>query len=141
MNAPTQTAYVWTSVDDVRTHLGLGAFTAVDEAALAMSVSAANRCVRVWRPDLEPTSVVFTDGPYSAAYSDAYATGESLDLIDPMIRLGTTRLAASFYNRRGSMGSDYAQFDGAAISALPGVIDADIQALLSIGRHHGPVIA
>jgi hypothetical protein len=138
----TQTGhYVWTSVDDVSAHLGFGSFTAVDERALALAVAAANRCVQVWRPDLPPSQVTFRGGAYSADYAEAYATSESLLDVDPMIRQGATRLAASFYNRRGSMGGDYAGFDGAAMPAMPGVIDADIQALLGVGRHHGPVVA
>jgi len=131
----------WVSEDMVREYLGRGPFTTDDDMWLTRCVDAANFAIHYWRPDL-PIPHTTTGGPFSPAFSAAFPTGSTgVAADDPMTRHGAIKLAASMYNRRNSAGADieaYAEFGGAP---PPGLIDAEVQAFLEIGRHHKPVVA
>lgn len=108
---------MWTTTDEVVAELGSGPFSPADRDTIDRAVIATNELVTRWRPDLTP------------------------GLSEPVC-LGATRLAAALYRRRGATGQEWAEFSDLGSGTLaPGIIDADIQALLGIGRHHKPVIA
>ena len=108
---------MWTSTEQVVKELGGGPFTDTDMQWLQRCVVTAHTLVCRWRPDVP-------------------AIGS-----DDAIALGATKLASSLYRRRGSTGADFSEFADMSTPVLPGVIDAETQALLGIGRHHDPVIA
>lgn len=112
----TVTPRMWTSTDLVVAEMGGGAFTTTDLAWLERVVVATDALVKQWRPEL----LVGTSEP---------------------VELGATKLAASMYRKRGATGGEFAEFADMSTSMLPGIIDAEIQALLGIGRHHKPVVA
>lgn len=108
---------MWTNPDDVITELGSGPFTPGDRDWIESTVLAVNEQVTAWRPDVPLGS------------SEA-------------ICLGATKLAAAMYRRRGATGAEFAEFsDWGSGNIMPGVIDAEIQALIGIGRHHNPIVA
>lgn len=106
----------WVFPDDVYAELGGGPFSEMEQRQAQLAIVAADRLVCRWRPDLTPGS-------------------------DPAVVLGAAKLAASMFRKRGASGADFAEFADMATPAMPGVIDAEIQALLGIGRHHDPVVA
>lgn len=112
MSAP-----MWTSRDEVTAELGGGPYTAADLAGIEKAALVAHTLVCRWRPEL------------------------GVSCSDADIRLGATKLGASLWRRRGASGEGFAEFADMSTVAVPGVIDAEIQALLGIGRHHGPVVA
>lgn len=111
-------AQMWTTAELVTTELGGGPYTTADTAGIADAALVAHTLVCRWRPDLDPVSCSDAD-----------------------VRMGATKLAASFWRRRGATGGEFAEFADMSTPIYPGVIDAEIQALLGIGRHHAPVIA
>ena len=131
----------WVSEDMVREHLGRGPFTPDDNAWLTRCVDAANFAIHYWRPDL-PIPCTTKGGPFSPAFTKAFAQGVTgLADDNPMVRHGAIKLAGSMYNRRNSAGADieaYADFGGAP---PPGLLDAEVQAFLGLGRHHKPLVA
>ena len=110
-------APMWTSGDSVAVELGGGPFTPTDRDAIDAAAVVAHTLVCRWRPEL------------------------GVSCTDADVRMGATKLAASLWRRRGATGQDFAEFSEMATPVYPGVIDAEIQALLGIGRHHGPVVA
>lgn len=107
---------MWTTSDDVKAELGHVSFTPADVAWIDRCVDSVNEQVSAWRPDL----VEGQSGP---------------------VCLGATKLAASMFRRRGASGAEFAEFADIATASLPGVIDAEIQSLIGIGRHHNPIVA
>ena len=60
---------------------------------------------------------------------------------EELVRHGAIKLAAAMFNRRNSAGAEieaYAQFGG---SPPVGLLDAEVQAFLGLGRYAGPVVA
>ena len=112
----TRVPYMWTHSDEVIHELGDGTYTPTDLGWIERCVIVADAYVKQVRPDVP------------------------VGMSDP-IALGTTKLAASMYRRRGASGADFAEFADMSTPVLPGIIDAEIQALLGIGRHHAPVVA
>jgi hypothetical protein len=131
----------WVNEEMVRQHLGHGPFTPDDQAWLTRCVDAANFAIHFWRPDLKVPSFT-TGGPFSPAFSKAFPQGTAgVVADDPMTRHGAIKLAASMYNRRNSSGADidaYSQFGG---SPPVGLLDAEVQAFLGLGRHHMPQVS
>ena len=138
---PGTTSCGWVFEPQVREYLGRGPFTPDDEAWLSRCVDAANWAIHYWRPDL-PIPCTTKGGPFSAAFTAAFlSAATTLTDDNPMVRHGAIKLAASMYNRRNSAGADieaYSEFGGAP---PPGLLDAEVQAFLEIGRHHKPVIS
>ena len=108
---------MWTTRDEVVAELGAGPFTPNDLDGIEKSVVAVNEMVTRWRPDLTPG-------------------------VSSSVCLGATKLAASLYRRRGATGAEFAEFSDMSTGTLaPGIIDAELQSLIGIGRHHKPVTA
>lgn len=109
-----------TTVELVRTHLGLSPARPVDDAALDNAVAAGNDAVWAWRQDLdEPTA----DG---AAWP-------------PRCDYAATLQAARLYGRRGSV-QGVAAFQDVGVAML-GRLDPDIRSLLELGEFQRSVIA
>lgn len=108
---------MWTSTDLVQAELGGGPYTPTDLDGIGRAALVAHTLVCRWRPELD------------------------LSCSDADVVLGATKLAASMWRRRGATGGEFAEFSDMSTPVLPGIIDAEIQALLGIGRHHAPVIA
>lgn len=114
MDAP-----MWTSVDEVMLELGpvQAPYSPDETRRVERAVLVAHTQVCRWRPDLD------------------------VSCTDADVRAGATKLAALMCTRRGASGGQFAEFDDMTAPTMPGVIDAEIQALIGIGRHHGPVVA
>lgn len=130
----------WVGVADVHRALG-GPFTPDDATYLALCVDATNAIIHRWHPDWPVPVRRDRPAPFGAVFGDPFdrATGSTIQ-VDAAVRLGALKLACAFYNRRGAMGADYAQFEGMGGFAVPGVVDAEISALLDINRHHEPLV-
>lgn len=111
-----------TSVDRVKTHLGIGVSRPVDEDALADAVNAANDLVSALRPDLDPITDP-DDPPTWTPRADEAATLH----------------AARLYGRRGSV-QGIAAFTDVGVSMLPR-LDPDVRVLLELGEYQGSAIA
>lgn len=108
-------AHQWTTIDQVKTHLGFDPASTVDDDWLAAAVLAANTFVSQQRSDVP------TPGLMPEAYPDMIA--------------GTTMLAARWYRRRNSEGE--AGFDSFGPYPTSG-LDRDVRQLLGLDR---PVVA
>lgn len=109
-----------TTVERVKTHLGIATARPVDDDALAFAVEAANDLVAALRPDLDPLDGLAPAWPVRA---DEAATLH----------------AARLYGRRGSV-QGIAAFQDVGVSLLPR-IDPDVRLLLELGEYQGSVTA
>lgn len=109
-----------TTVERVKTHLGIGTARPVDDDALAFAVAAANDVVAALRPDLDPLD---PDNPptWPARVDEA-----------------ATLHAARLYGRRGSV-QGIAAFAEAGVSLLPSM-DTDVRLLLELGNYQQSAI-
>lgn len=108
---------MWTTPEEVQDELGPGPFTTpADLEHLGRCVRVAHRQVVRWRPELD------------------------VSCSDPDVRLGAAKLAALHFRRRGGTGGEFAEFSELA-AYNNGVSFAEIQTLLAVGQHHGPVVA
>lgn len=130
----------WVTLGEVHRYLG-GPFDRDDYALLRTFVDATNALIARWHPEWDVPVRKETDGPYTDQYTVAYQRDSAwMNLLYADVHVGALKLACNFYNRRGSMGADFAQFDGSPTS-FPGVVDAEISALLQINRHHRSIVA
>jgi hypothetical protein len=106
-----------TSVDRVKTFLGLTPARPVDDQAIADAVDAANDLVATLRPDLPPRD---PDDPEAATWPDRADEAATIQ-------------AARLYGRRGSV-QGVAAFQDVGVSLLPR-IDPDVRLLLEIGEY------
>ena len=141
MSDNSRTVYGWVTPSDVQAHLALAAVTPTDTARLGKACDATNSLIRKWRPDLEVPNRE-TIGPFSAQFSPQFSgtEGTGWRQEDWAVREGATRLAAAMFNTINNQGGDFAQFADLGSPALSGILDATIQALLGIGRHHEPLV-
>ena len=137
-----RTVYGWVVPRDVKEHLALSAVTSSDHVRLQKACNATNSLIKQWRPDLAVPERS-TTGPFSAQFSghfEGLEGGSGWRQEDWAVREGATRLAAAMYNTINNQGGDFAQFADIGAPALSGILDATIQALLGIGRHHEPLV-
>jgi hypothetical protein len=117
-----------TTVDRLKTHLGVSGSRPVDEDAMADAVDAANDIVAALRADL-PAPDPAADPPTSWA-----------DLVWPArADEAATLQAARLYGRRGSV-QGVAAFADAGVSLLAR-IDPDVRLLLELGENQKSVVA
>jgi len=109
-----------TTVDRVRTFLGLTPARPVDDQALADAVAGANDAVTAWRSDLPAD-----DGSATVIWPARADTAATL-------------LAARLYGRRGSV-QGIAAFQEVGVLLIPQ--DPDVKALLELGPFQKSVIA
>jgi predicted TIM-barrel fold metal-dependent hydrolase len=109
-----------TTIDLVKTHLGLAPARPVDDAALTDAVAAANDAVAAWRTDLDDPLTPGVVWPPRADYA-------------------ATLQASRLYGRRGSV-QGVAAFQDVGVSFLPR-LDPDLRALLELGEFQKSVIA
>ena len=128
----------WVEIDELYDYVG-GPFTPADKTFAQRCVDAANACIVEWHPDWQVPSGK-SAGAFAPAFNPAFTTASAGASGSAKHRLGALKLAASFYNRRTALGGDYAQFEGGQYM-MPGVVDAEISALLDINRHHEPLVA
>ena len=115
-----------TTVDRVRTHLGLTPARPVDDDALTAAVAAANAWVAAVRTDLPPL----------AELPDADEPG---DYWPAHVDYACTVQAARLYGRRGSV-QGVAAIADAGVSLLAR-LDPDVRSLLELGEFQPSVIA
>lgn len=135
---PAQTTG-WVTVGELLELIG-GPLTADDQGYARLCVASANAFIHRVHPEWpEPTSGAGGDfsREFSTEFDREFVAAQAAEADR---RLGALKLAAAMYNRRGSMGADYAQYDGAP-SVVPGMVDAEISALLSLGRYYPATVA
>lgn len=110
-----------TTVERLRTHLGLSGARPVDDDALTFAVESANDWVAAIRPDLAPLDS--DSPPVWPSRCDEAATLQ----------------AARLYGRRGSV-QGVAAFADAGVTLL-GRLDPDVRVLLELGEYQNAAIA
>ena len=112
-----------TTVESVRTYLGLVPARPVDDDALSAAVGAANGMVAAYRIDLPALNPPDNVGVSWPAQCDFAATMQ----------------AGRLYGRRGSV-QGVAAFQDVGVSMLPR-LDPDVRALLQLGEYQPSVVS
>jgi hypothetical protein len=107
-----------TTVDRLKTHLGLSGARQVDEDAMQDAVDAANDLVAALRTDLDPIDPHPSQDPV---------------VWPPRVDEAATLQAARLYGRRGSV-QGVAAFADAGVSLLAR-LDPDVRVLLQLGEN------
>lgn len=112
-----------TTVEAVRTFLGVNPATTTDESALSAAVEAANAWVVLVRPDITTDQSTGAVLPTWPANADQAATMQ----------------AAHDYGRRSST-AGVAAFADVGVTFIPRM-DPDVRRLLQLGEYQPPVVA
>ena len=157
----------FTTVERVKSSLGIGIYDVVDDDWLQLVVDATNMSVCQWRPDLWWNHCTGCQaGTYAGqrgccctchfgggtgrggdfarqdyAFQDYSVPGTTSGawyyLGDPRVTLGATMLATRWYKRRGS--EEISAFT--EFGGPPPTVDKDVETLLQINRAFRPVVA